>query len=386
MEYIDRRGTSSEKWDALKEHFGRADLLAMWVADMDFKAPACITEALRRYVENPLGYFSTPDSYYEAFMDWERQYQDYTLERDWLCFSPGVVPAIHWVVQCFTAPGDAIIVTTPVYYPFMRAVERNEGRRLVKSPLCCENGVYRLDAARFERDIAENGVKLFILSNPHNPVGRVWTAEELKTMLDICRRHGVLVISDEIHQDFVDPALGRRKVTAATVGDYDDILITMTSASKTFNLADTQNSFVIIPDASLRERFRRFQSSVDIESGSGFGYVAVESAYRGGRAWLEELLDTVYGNYRYLRDRFAAELPELVVAPLEGTYLLWLDFSHWVKTQAEMEALLIEKCGLALDYGEWFGGEKYEAFARMNLATRRENVAEACDRLIKALK
>ena len=386
MEYIDRRGTSSEKWDALGEVFGADGLLSMWVADMDFKGPACVTEALHRYVDKPLGYYRIPDSYYEAFIDWEKRYHGYTVEREWLRFSPGVVPAIHWAIQCFTVPGDAVLVTIPVYYPFMNAVENNEGRRLVKSDLVYENGAYRLDAARFQRDIAENGVKLFILSNPHTPVGRVWTAEELKTMLDICRRHGVLVISDEIHQDFVDPALGRRKVTAATVGDYDDILITMTSASKTFNLADTQNSFVIIPDASLRERFRRFQSSVDIESGSGFGYVAVESAYRGGRAWLEELLDTVYGNYRYLRDRFAAELPELVVAPLEGTYLLWLDFSHWVKTQAEMEALLIEKCGLALDYGEWFGGEKYEAFARMNLATRRENVAEACDRLIKALK
>lgn len=386
MEYIDRRGTSSEKWDALKEHFGRADLLSMWVADMDFKAPACITEALKRYVEQPLGYFAAPDSYYEAFINWERTYHGYTVEREWLSFSPGVVPAIHWAVQCFTQPGDAILVTTPVYYPFMRAVECNEGRRLVKSDLVRENGYYRLDAARFERDIAENSVKLFILSNPHNPVGRVWTEEELRTMLDICRRHGVLVISDEIHQDFVDPALGRKKVTAATVGDYDDMLITMTSASKTFNLAAAQNSFIIIPDDSLRERFTRFQTSIAAGEGNGFGYVAVEAAYRGGRAWLEELLETVYGNYRYLRDRLAAELPELGVAALEGTYLLWLDFSHWVKNQAELEKLLLKKCALALDYGEWFGGEEYEAFARMNLATSRENVAEACDRLIRALK
>ena len=386
MEYIDRRGTDSAKWDALGDMFGAEGLLSMWVADMDFKAPACITEALHRYVDKPLGYYRVPESYAEAFMDWEKRYHGYAVEREWLCFSPGVVPAIHWAVQCFTAPGDAILVTTPVYYPFMRAVERNEGRRLVKCNLVRENGAYRLDAARFERSVAENGVKLFILSNPHNPVGRVWTAEELRTMLDICSRHGVLVISDEIHQDFVDPTLGRKKVTAATVGDYDRILITMTSASKTFNLAATQNSFIIIPDASLRERFTRFQTSIAAGDGNVFGYVAVEAAYRGGRAWLEELLETVYGNYRYLRERLAAELPELGVAELEGTYLLWLDFSHWVTTQAELEKLLIEKCALALDYGEWFGGEEYEAFARMNLATGRENIVEACDRIIKALK
>lgn len=386
MEYIDRRNTSSVKWDGLKKEFGEEDLLAMWVADMDFPCPDCVTEALKKYVETPLGYFMPPASYFEAVVQWEREHHGYEIRPEWICVTPGVVPALHWVVRVFSNPGESVMVSTPVYYPFMRAVEHCGERKLVKCALKRTGQAYEMDYERMERDIVAHHVTLYILCNPHNPIGRVWTEEELRRLLALCRKHGVMVISDEIHQDLVNPKLGRNKVTAATLGDYEDMVITMAAASKTFNIAAAQNSFVIIPDEENRKKFRTFMENMSVGQGSAFGYVAAEAALRGGEDWLADVLNVIYGNYEYVRERFAAECPEVKISDLEGTYLMWLDFGAFFRTEEELVEFLQRKCKIAMDYGSWFGGEGYECFARMNLATSRENVKTACDRMISQLR
>lgn len=381
--YVDRRGTSCAKWDALEGKFGDKDLLAMWVADMDFQAPAAVKEALAKYVEmGAFGYYSIPDSYYQSFIDWEEKRHGYKAERAWLRFSPGVVSAFHWVVQIVTNPGDAIIITTPVYYPFTHAIDNNH-RKLVASELVNNNGIYTIDFEDFENKIVENDVKAFILCSPHNPVGRVWTEEELRTLFDICRKHNVFVISDEIHQDLV---IGDKKqIPSYLIGDYTDMMIAITAPSKTFNLAGGQNSIVMIPDEGLRVKWDAFVQTIRVENGNPFGYVAAEAAYTHGESWLESFLVQLKENFTYLKETLERELPDIVVAPLEGTYLAWVDLSAYVKAE-EMVEFIQGKCKLAIDYGDWFGGEKYAQFIRMNLATSLENVKIGVDAIVNNLK
>lgn len=385
MEYRDRKSTNCVKWDGLKKEFGEEELLAMWVADMDFACPDCVTEALRKYISAPLGYFIPPKSYFETVIRWEKEHHNYEIKPEWICVTPGVVPAIYWAVRVFSSPGDGIMVSTPVYYPFMRAVEHCEQRSLVKCELKRTEQSYEIDYDRFEEDIMKHNVKIYILCNPHNPIGRVWTKVELKRLLDLCRKHHVMVISDEIHQDIINPKLGRKKVTTATVGDYDDMLITMAAASKTFNIAAVQNSFVIIPNKENREKFQKFMENMSLDNENAFGYVATEAALKGGEAWLKDAIEVIFGNYEYIRKRFAEECPEVKISDLQGTYLMWMDFSPFFKREEELKEFLQKKCKIAVDYGSWFGSEGYDTFARMNIATSRQNIKTACDRIIGML-
>ena len=338
---------------------------------------------MQSYVsKGTFGYYRTPDSYYEAFINWEKEQHGFEVKKEWIRFSPGVVSAFYWIVQFMTNPGDAVIVTTPVYYPFMNSVKDN-GRTLITCDLVNTEGTYSIDFVDFEKKIIENNVKLFILCSPHNPVGRVWTYEELKTLFDICRKHNVFVISDEIHHDLV---FGEHAhIPSLTVGDYSDMMIMWTAPSKTFNLAACQNSVIVIPDEQLREKWDTFTGNLRVSDGNSFGYIAAEAAYTGGHAWYEEMKDIVYGNYRYMKDSFAKELPNVFVSPLEGTYLAWIDMRHYVKPD-EITQFMQEKCGLAFDYGDWFGGENFSGFIRMNLATKRENVEIAVQRIVGNLK
>ena len=381
IRYLDRRHTDCSKWDNLGTMFGSDDLQAMWVADMDFRCPDCVIEALRQYIDfGVFGYYKPRDSYLQAFLDWEETQHSYRVQREWVRFAPGVVPAVNWLLQALTDPGDAVIVQTPVYYPFLDAV-RNNGRTLVCSDLVDTDGIYTIDFEDFERKIAEHGVKLFILSSPHNPVGRVWTPEELRSMLDICRRHGVYVLSDEIHHDFV---FGDRVHTpSALAAPSDEFLVTLTAASKTFNLAGCQNSFVVIPDADLRERYDRFTSCIRVQSGNPFGYIAVESAYRGGEPWLREVREIIRENEHSAREGLR-RLPLLHISPQEGTYLLWIDFGAYLKAE-EMRDFMEKTCGLAFDYGDWFGGERFGTHIRMNLATSGDLVRDAVRRITQNL-
>ena len=404
--YRERKNTDCIKWDVLQEKFGQDDLIALWVADMDFQVPACVMQSLRDYVETgAYGYYKVPARYHEAFINWEKAYHGYEVQKEWIRFAPGVVPAINWLVQVMTEPGDGIGVMTPVYYPFMNAVN-DHGRKLVNCPLKkvtageladaaaagsrydgLSEGTYTMDLDQFEQLAAAGEMKLFILCSPHNPVGRVWTRQELEGLLTICEKYGIFVLADEIHQDIITG--DREQIAAATVAPNREHLVTMTAATKTFNLAGVQNSFVIIPSEEVRKRWDALTEPMHISNGNAFGYVAVASAYAGGREWLDGVLEIIRGNFEYMRDTLKEQLPQVKVHPLEGTYLSWVDLGAYVKPE-EMEEIVQRKAGLAVDYGDWFGGEKYGAeyatFIRVNLATRRENVEQAVKQLVEAIR
>ncbi len=380
--YVDRRNTDCSKWDAQSENFGEEGLHAMWVADMDFQVPSCVTDALSEYVkEGVFGYYTAPDSYYNAFINWEKEH-GYNVKREWIRFSPGVVSGFNWIVQMMTNPKDPVIVLTPVYYPFLYAVTNND-RTLITSDLINDHGTYSIDFEDFEQKIIDNHVKLFIFCSPHNPVGRVWKKEELDKLVAICKKHHVFIISDEIHHDLLAP--GQKHIPIASIADYDDSLITVTAPSKTFNLAGCQNSIIIIPDEKLREKWDAFTTSIRVTNGNTFGYIAARAAYTGGRPWLNEVNEIVHNNYLYVKETFEKELPKLVVSPLEGTYLLWIDFGAYLSFD-EMKDFMQKKCHLAFDYGDWFGGEKFGTHIRMNLATSKENVEKAVTTIIENLK
>jgi cystathionine beta-lyase len=384
LNYKDRKGTNCAKWDTLGSKFGNPDLLAMWVADMDFKEPECVTKALRRYVdETPFGYYVPSQSYYDAFIQWEYRYHGYKVDPAWMCFAPGVVQAINWILHFSTQPGDAIIVLTPVYYPFLDAVKNND-RKLVQCDLIRNGMDYFIDFEKFENDIVKNHVKLFVMSSPHNPIGRVWKPEELRQLMEICRKHGVMVISDEIHQDFL--FADHVHYPTASLGDYDKFLITMTAPSKTFNLAALQNAIVIIPDEELREKYQDYLNRMRYMTGNAFGYIAAEAAFLEGRPWLDELLAYIYDNYLYIKDTLAQSAPDISVVPLQGTYLLWVNFENRFKTNDEMCEFAQNKCGIAPDFGSWFGGDKFASFIRLNLATSRKNIETAVGAIIRELK
>jgi cysteine-S-conjugate beta-lyase len=380
---VNRIGTNCTKWDGLSVKFGADNLLAMWIADMDFRAPDCVHEALQKVIDLGIyGYSFEDEGYYQSFIDWEKRKHGYTIKREWIRFTAGVVSGLYWFVNAMTQPGDACIILTPCYYPFMDAI-RDTGRRLVCCELINTNGYYTIDLMKFENDIRENDIKLFILCSPHNPVGRVWTKEELKAILDTCKKYGVFVISDEIHQDLT--LRDYKNTPAATVGDYDNMLVTLTSASKTFNLAGCKSSFALIPDKTIRDRFDRYIKSIRVARGSMFGYAAVEAAYKQGEPWLEEILKVIEGNFQYLRDALTKELPKIVVTPLEGTFLMWIDLGAYVSYE-HLQDFVQNKCKLALDYGEWFFEKGIDTHIRINLATPRKNIETAAQSLIKEIK
>lgn len=381
--YKERMHTNSVKWDGCKKKFGKEDLLPLWVADMDFEAPACVKEALKQYVDfGVFGYYQPPKTYKDAFIRWEETYHHYQVKPEWIRFAPGVVPAFNWLINILTKEQDSVIIMPPVYYPFHNAVVNNN-RTLVESPLIRTDHKYVIDFEDFEQKIITHKVKLFIFCSPHNPVGRVWTKEEIRTVLDICKRHQVYVIADEIHQDLI--MKGYQQITAATTGEYDDILITLTAATKTFNLAGCQNSILIIPNAKLRTIYNEYTTKLCTGDGNAFGYIAVQSAYENGREWLDGVLEIIEGNYQLMRRTLEKHLPKAWISDLEGTYLMWIDLSNYIQPE-EMERTIQDACGLAVDYGSWFGGKPYDGFIRVNLATSRENIQKAADRLVAVLK
>lgn len=381
--YKDRLGTDCNKWDGCEEKFGDEHLLPLWVADMDFEAPSCVKQALKEYVDfGVFGYYQIPNRYYEVFINWEKTYHDYDVKKEWIRFAPRVVPAFNWLIHILTNERDGVLITPPVYYPFKDAVVNNN-RTLVESPLMRLEDHYELDYEDFERKIKEQNVKLFIFCTPHNPVGRVWKKEEIVKVLDICKKYGVYVIADEIHQDIIMD--GYQKVTAAATGNYDEIMVTLTAATKTFNLAGCQNSIVVIPNESLRKRYDDYLTRLRITGGNAFGYIAVQSAYEGGRKWIDEVLNIIEENYHLMKSILEEKLPKVWIPKLEGTYLMWIDLGAYVSAD-EIESVIQKDCGLAVDYGSWFGGEAYGTFIRVNLATREENIRLAAEKIVEALE
>lgn len=382
LKYIERRQTDSTKWDELESMFGEKDLLPLWVADMDFQVCDCVIKKLKEYLEfGVLGYYKEPEGYKQSFINWEKTYHNYEVNKEWIRYSPGVVPAINWLIQILTKKNDSVIVLTPVYYPFLDAV-KNNGRKLIESDLINEHGSYTINFKDFEDKIIEDNVKLFVLCSPHNPVGRVWKRDELQSLINICKKHNVKVISDEIHQDIV---IGKNEhIPTAAVSDYDSI-VTLTAGTKTFNLAACKNSFVIIPNTEILKAFDNFVQCIRIPSGNTFGYIAVQSAYENGREWLKEILKQIQENYLYIKETFNKELPLVEISPLEGTYLLWINLGSYIDGE-DVERFIKEKCKLALDFGEWFGGERFNNYVRMNIATSKENVAKAVNQIIHEIQ
>ena len=381
--YKDRLGTDCNKWDGCEEKFGDEHLLPLWVADMDFEAPSCVKQALKEYVDfGVFGYYQIPNRYYEAFINWEKTYHDYDVKKEWIRFAPGVVPAFNWLIHILTNEQDGVLITPPVYYPFKDAIVNNN-RMVIESPLVRMEDHYELDYEDFEQKIKEQNVKLFIFCTPHNPVGRVWKRDEIVKVLDICKKYGVYVIADEIHQDIIMD--GYQKVTAAATGNYDEIMVTLTAATKTFNLAGCQNSIVVIPNESLRKRYDDYLTRLRITGGNAFGYIAVQSAYEGGRKWLDEVLNIIEENYHLMKSILEEKLPKVWIPKLEGTYLMWIDLGAYVSAD-EIESVIQKDCGLAVDYGSWFGGEAYGTFIRVNLATREENIRLAAEKIAEALE
>lgn len=381
---IERINTNSVKWDGLKKKFGEDNLLSMWVADMDFKVPQEVISVLNKKIEHGVfGYAEIKDSYYDAFIKWEEEKHNYRVKKENIRYSPGVVSAIYWLVNILTKENDSIIISTPVYYPFHNAVKENN-RKLIISDLKNNNGYYSFDFIDFERKIVENNVKIYILCSPHNPVGRVWKESELRTILEICKRNNVIVISDEIHHDLV---LEGKHIPTAIIDNYkyEDMVITLTAPSKTFNLAGCKNSFVIITNNEIMEKFDKYTSTVvRVTNGNEFGYLAAEAAYTQGDRWLNGVKKTLKQNFDYMKETLERELPLAKISPLEGTYLAWINMENYIQND-ELENIIQGKCKLAVDYGHWFG-DAGQGCIRINIATSKDNIIEAMDRIIKEVK
>lgn len=380
---VDRYGTSSLKWDALDVRFGDPDLLSMWVADMEFKTCEKVIEAMvERTRHGVFGYSYIPDDYYKAFSHWMEKHHRFPIEKEWVRFASGVVTTLYWTINAFTNPGEACMIFTPVYYPFHNAV-KDTGRKLVTIDLANNNGHFTIDYAAVENAIVENEVKLFIQCSPHNPAGRVWTEEELDRILGICKKHNVLVISDEIHQDII---IGDKKFIPSAIvrdGKYLDNLITVSAASKTFNLAGLLHNHIVICDEKLRKKYDAYAKTVNQSEVNVMGVIATQAAYTYGEEWLENLLEIIRTNYRYIKDELNNKAPEIVITPLEGTYLLLLDLRKYIKPE-DTKAFIQDKCRLAVDFGEWFGAN-FKGFVRLNLATDPKYVQRATANIIDVI-
>lgn len=379
--YIERRGTNCLKWDALEERFGDKDLLALWVADMEFKTPECVRDAMKEKIDQGVfGYTKLPESYYDEYIKWHKEKYNFTTKKEWIRFAPGIVQAILWVLHAYTKENDSVVIMPPVYYPFANSV-RNSGRKLVESPLLEVDGQFKIDFDTFEKVIKENEVKLYIHCSPHNPVGRVWSIEEQRRVFEICEKYDVLVLSDEIHQDFTYD--NNKQISALSIdeGRYSERLIVANSASKTFNLASLSHATILIADEKLRKVFDNFSKAHLGAEPSIMGQIALEAAYKDGEEWLAGLKEVIKYNYSILHDTLKEKLPEVKVYPLEGTYLVFVNLEQVLKGRTTKE-FIQDECGLAIDFGDWFG-KGYKNYIRINLATSPDNIKEAVRRIVE---
>ncbi len=380
---VDRKNTAATKWDALEQRFGDKDLFPMWIADMDFVCPAPVLEAMKARVDHGVfGYNTKPDSYFQAIIDWMQTRHQWSVQKDWICHSPGVVPALSFTVSTFTEPGDKVIIQQPVYPPFASVV-KNNGRELVNNPLVLKDGRYCMDFDDLKSKL-DSRVKLLILCSPHNPVGRVWTRDELVQLGELCREHNVLVVSDEIHFDAVFD--GHTHVPFASISEaFADRSIICTAPSKTFNLAGLQTSVVIIPNEELRAKFKKTLGGYDLDSLNTFGLVALESAYRHGAEWLDQLLVYLQENLRFLQEYLGEHAPQLTVIQPEGTYLVWVDCRALGLDAKELEQFMLKQAKVAVNQGYTFGPGG-EGFVRLNIACSRKLLETGLERIVKAVK
>lgn len=377
---IDRKGTRSLKYDFAVRRGKPKDVLPLWVADMDFQTSSYITDALEDMVKHGVfGYSESEEHYFGAVQNWMERHYNWHVKESWMTKTPGIVFALAMAVKAYTQENDAVLIQPPVYYPFKEVVEDNH-RRLVNNTLVLGgDGTYTIDYEDFEKKIIEENVKLFILCNPHNPVGRVWTKEELERLGDICLKHGVFVVSDEIHADFV---FERKHTVFSEVKEaYRDISMICTSPSKTFNIAGLQISNIFISNPEKATAFRRQVAAAGYSQVGLPGLVACEAAYRHGDEWLEGVLAYIKANAEFTRAYLQEHLFRVKMTKLEGTYLVWLDFRDYGLTDKELDEKILNQAGLWLDSGAVFG-KCGEGFQRINIACPRKTLQQALDRLI----
>ena len=373
-EIIPRRHTNSYKWDGATD----SNVLPLWVADMDFRTAPAITEALKQRVEHGIfGYTRVPDEYYEAVTAWFKRRHGWDIRREWMIYTSGVVPAISAIIKALTGPGDKVLVQTPVYNCFFSSI-RNNGCEVASSPLVYEDRTYRMDLEDLERKASDEKTKVMLLCNPHNPAGRVWTREELTAVGEICIRHGVTVVSDEIHCELVYS--GHRHIPFASISD--DFLrhsVTCVSPSKAFNIAGLQIANIIAPDETMRRRIDKAININEVCDVNPFGVIATMAAYNEGEEWLGQLLDYLWQNYLFLIEFCRTHLPDFPVARLEGTYLAWMDCRTLGIGSEELEQLLVGEAKLWLNAGTMYSAEG-EGFMRWNLACPRSVLKQALAR------
>lgn len=382
---IDRNRTASLKWDHIPAIFGVEDALPMWVADMDFAAPPAVVRAMHNRVEHGVfGYTLQTDSYREAISSWMNIRHNWSIQPQWIQFCPGVVPALSLIVESFTEPDDQVIIQTPVYPPFYSVV-KDHGRELVLNPLQVnDQGDYEMDFEDLERSLSGGRVKMIILCSPHNPVGRVWTREELSRLATLCEQYDVLVVSDEIHADLIYQA-GSHTPFAALSEDAMNRSFICTAPSKTFNIAGLNTANIIIPNDKLRRRFEKALQKYALGSITPMGAAATEAAYREGGEWLDGLLTYLRGNMEYIKDYLEQHIPEVKVTLPEATYLLFIDFRGLGMAQEDLNRFLVQKAKIGMNNGITFG-KNAEGFMRMNVACTRATAQEAMTRLHTAVQ
>ena len=376
---VDRRNTRCLKYDFAVERHMPADVLPLWVADMDFETSSYIEDALIERAKHAIyGYSDVKTPYFEILKKWMQKHHDWDIQRKWLIKTPGVVFALAMAVKAYTEPGDAVLIQQPVYYPFSEVIKDN-GRNVVSNTLYLgEDNRYHIDFEDFEQKIVENQIKLFLLCNPHNPVGRVWTKEELTRLGDICVKHHVTVVSDEIHEDFVFK--GKHQVFANIKKEYEEIAVTCTAPSKTFNIASLMISNILIPNPKLKRKFKHQMDAAGISQLNVLGLVACEAAYEHGEEWYQAMKAYVKENIEFVKQYVEKQLPGVNMVEHEGTYLVWLDFRGTGLSVEELDDKIINQAKLWLDSGKIFGSCG-EGFQRINVACPRKVLEEAMERI-----
>jgi len=382
-EVIDRRNTQAIKLERCKTLFGTEDLLPLWVADMDFRTPDFIINAIQKRLEHPiLGYTMPSKNFYSTSINWIKEHHDWNVQREWFGFLPGIVPGLSFAVQSLTSPGDEIIVQPPVYYPFFHVIEKNH-RVVVQNQLKEENGKFVMDFDDLEKKFTSK-TKLFILCNPHNPGGRVWTKAELRQFAAICEKHQVTVVSDEIHADMVLP--GNTKHTPfATISDWaGQNSVTFMAPTKVFNMPGLISSGYIIPNEELRHRFAQFLEASEMNAGNLFAYTAAIAAYENGEEWRKQMLDYVQSNVNYIVDFLKNNIPQITPMIPEASFLVWLDCKELGMETDELHKFFSLKAALGLNKGTIFGpGGEYHL--RLNVACPRSILEKAMKQLLKAV-
>ncbi|ARI76711.1 MalY/PatB family protein [Halobacillus mangrovi] len=382
-EVITRKGTRSVKWDMAEQLYQDKEVLPMWVADMDFKTPEAVMKALKERVDHGIFGYTIPDDLVKDHIgNWLKTRHNWDIDADWISYSPGVIPSLHMIIQSLTEIGDHILIQTPVYPPFYSVV-KSHGRHVVKNPLTLNGGQYEIDFDDFEQKIKENHVTMFILCNPHNPVGRVWTKDELEKMSEICLKHNVTIVSDEIHADLV---LGSHThiPIASLSEEANQNTITCLSPTKTFNLAGLQASYIVTANKKMKKALDKQFNNQGMFMLNTLGITAMEAAYKHGADWLDELKEILESHRDYVMERFHEETNALKVIPNEGTYLLWLDCRELNLSQKELKSFMQKKAKVGLNDGASFGDEG-EGFMRMNLAAPRSIVEDGVSRIIQAV-